>query len=122
MNNKEAASTANAKGNAAFSAKNFGEAVKHYTEAIGHDPSSYIFYSNRSACYALSMPPNYADSLQDAKKCVSLKPDFAAGYSRKGLAESEFSQILAGIAPKSCCSAEEFLVELLSPEFRILLE
>ena len=78
--------------------------------------------SFRSACYASSSPPDYTKALADGEKCVSIKPDWPKGYSRKGLAESEFSQILAGIAPKSCCSAEEFLVELFSPEFRILLE
>lgn len=40
-----------AKGNAAFSAGNFEEAAKFFTEAIGVDPGNHVLYSNRSASY-----------------------------------------------------------------------
>ncbi|KAG2442422.1 hypothetical protein HXX76_002508 [Chlamydomonas incerta] len=73
-----------AKGNAAFSAGNFEEAAKFFTEAIAVDPSNHVLYSNRSASYASLK--QYADALDDAKKCVSLKPDWAKGYSRLGAA------------------------------------
>eukprot|EP00658_Telonema_sp_P-2_P011834 TRINITY_DN14532_c0_g1_i1.p1 TRINITY_DN14532_c0_g1~~TRINITY_DN14532_c0_g1_i1.p1 ORF type:complete len:596 (-),score=219.51 TRINITY_DN14532_c0_g1_i1:314-2062(-) len=78
------AQEAKAKGNAAFSAGNFEEAVKHYSDAIGHDASDHVFYSNRSAC--LSSLNRYDEALADANKCIELKPDFAKGYSRKGAA------------------------------------
>ncbi|KAG2448193.1 hypothetical protein HYH02_006778 [Chlamydomonas schloesseri] len=73
-----------AKGNAAFSAGNFEEAAKFFTEAIAVDPSNHVLYSNRSASYASLK--RYTDALDDAKKCVSLKPDWAKGYSRLGAA------------------------------------
>eukprot|EP00198_Chlamydomonas_reinhardtii_P002533 XP_001691869.1 HSP70-HSP90 organizing protein [Chlamydomonas reinhardtii] len=73
-----------AKGNAAFSAGNFEEAAKFFTEAIGVDPGNHVLYSNRSASYASLK--RYTDALDDAKKCVSLKPDWAKGYSRLGAA------------------------------------
>lgn len=38
-----------AKGNAAFSAGNFEEAIKHFTDAIELDPTNHVLYSNRSA-------------------------------------------------------------------------
>lgn len=38
-----------AKGNAAFSAGNFEEAIKHFTEGINVDGSNHVLYSNRSA-------------------------------------------------------------------------
>jgi stress-induced-phosphoprotein 1 len=38
-----------AQGNAAFSAGNFEEAVRHFTAAAELDPSNHVLYSNRSA-------------------------------------------------------------------------
>jgi len=85
MTDKEKAAAAKAKGNADFQAKNFEEAIKHFTEAISHDGTDHVFYSNRSACY--SSLEQYEKALQDGTKCVSLKPDWPKGYTRKGLAE-----------------------------------
>ena len=77
------------KGNAALQAQNFVEAVQFYTEAINIDPSNHILYSNRSAAYAKTN--EYEKSLTDAEKTVSLKSDWAKGYSRKGnLKEQKF--------------------------------
>ena len=91
--NKEAAAAAKANGTAALSAKNYGDAVRHFTEAIGHDPTNHIFYSNRCVCYVSSVPPNYADALHDAEKCISLKPGWAKGYKLKGLAECSLGKL-----------------------------
>jgi len=85
MVDKAAAAEAKAKGNKEFQAKNFKEAIKHFTEAIGHDPSDHVFYSNRSACYASL--EQYEKAHEDGSKCVELKPDWPKGYTRKGLAE-----------------------------------
>lgn len=82
---KEKAKEISAKAKEAFSKKDFTTAVKYYTEAIACDPTDHIFFSNRSACYASL--EQYEDALDDAKKCLELKPDFARGYGRKGLAE-----------------------------------
>lgn len=72
------------KGNAALQAQNFTEAVRFYSEAIDLDPSNHILYSNRSAAYAKT---NELDKcLADAEKTISLKSDWAKGYSRKGAA------------------------------------
>lgn len=78
------ADEAKAKGNAAFSAGNFSDAVKHFTEAINLSPTNHVLYSNRSAAYASLS--NYSDALSDAKKTIELKPDWAKGYSRLGAA------------------------------------
>lgn len=85
MADKALAAEAKAKGNAAFQAKDFKEAIKHFTEAIKHDPTDHVFFSNRSACYASL--EKYDKALEDGAECVRLKPDWAKGYTRKGLAE-----------------------------------
>lgn len=85
MSDKEKAAAAKAKGNTDFQAKNFKEAIKHFTDAIGFDPTDHVFYSNRSACYASI--EEYEKALEDGTKCVSIKPDWPKGYTRKGLAE-----------------------------------
>lgn len=82
---KEKAKEIAAKAKEAFAKKDFPTAIKSYTEAIACDPTDHIFFSNRSACYASL--EQYEDALDDARKCVELKPDFARGYGRKGLAE-----------------------------------
>mmetsp|Transcript_76943 Transcript_76943/g.243138 ORF Transcript_76943/g.243138 Transcript_76943/m.243138 type:complete len:578 (+) Transcript_76943:71-1804(+) len=85
MTDKEKAQEAKAKGNAAFQAKNYEEAVRHFTEAIGFDSTDHVFFSNRSACYASL--EQYEKALEDGAQCVKLKPDWPKGYTRKGLAE-----------------------------------
>lgn len=71
-----------AKGNAAFSSGNFQEAITHYSAGIAVDGSNHVLYSNRSACQA--KVGNWDSALNDALKCVELKPDFVKGYSRLG--------------------------------------
>jgi stress-induced-phosphoprotein 1 len=78
------ADEAKAKGNAAFSAGRFEEAVQHFSDAISLAPGNHVLYSNRSAAYASFH--RYAEALDDAKKTVELKPDWAKGYSRLGAA------------------------------------
>lgn len=62
------------KGNAFLQAGDFTKAIECYTEAIGVQPSNHVFYSNRSAAYAKDA--RYEQALEDAKKCVELKPDW----------------------------------------------
>ena len=78
------ADEAKAKGNTAFSAGQFEEAIKHFSEAITLAPSNHVLYSNRSASYASLH--KYKEALDDAQKTVELKPDWAKGYSRLGAA------------------------------------
>ncbi|KAG1672511.1 hypothetical protein FOA52_002820 [Chlamydomonas sp. UWO 241] len=73
-----------AKGNAAFSAASYPEAIEFFTQAIAVDPKNHVLFSNRSA--AKASLKEYDGALQDAQECVSLKPDWAKGYSRLGAA------------------------------------
>ena len=90
MSAKELAQAAKAKGNAAFSAGKYDESIKHFTEAISHDPTDAIFYSNRSGAFASLNQPQAA--LDDANKCIELNPQFVKGYSRKGHALHSLGQ------------------------------
>lgn len=72
-------------GNDAFARGDWKTAVDHFTGAIRLDPADQVFYSNRSGAYANLA--RYQEALQDAKKCVELKPDWWKAWSRKGHAE-----------------------------------
>merc|ERR1740136_431627 len=74
----------NAKGNTAFQAKNFSEAIEHYTSAINIDGANHMYYHNRS--FAYFSKGDDLNALKDANSCIGLKPKFAKGYSRKGAA------------------------------------
>ncbi|EHA8588492.1 hsp70-Hsp90 organizing protein [Cocos nucifera] len=78
------AEEAKARGNTAFSAGRFEEAIRHFSEAIDLAPTNHVLYSNRSAAYASLN--RYAEALADARKTVELKPDWSKGYSRLGAA------------------------------------
>eukprot|EP00933_Yihiella_yeosuensis_P074148 TRINITY_DN82991_c0_g1_i1.p1 TRINITY_DN82991_c0_g1~~TRINITY_DN82991_c0_g1_i1.p1 ORF type:complete len:450 (+),score=100.47 TRINITY_DN82991_c0_g1_i1:103-1452(+) len=71
------------KGNEAFKAQNWDEAIKHYNKAISLEPQA-AYYSNRAACW--SSKGNHDSALLDATKCLERDPDFIKGYSRKGKA------------------------------------
>ncbi|PWV02258.1 putative stress-inducible protein STI1-like [Trypanosoma cruzi] len=72
------------RGNQEFSSGRYKEAAEFFSQAINLDPSNHVLYSNRSACHAALH--QYLNALQDAEKCVSIKPDWVKGYVRKGAA------------------------------------
>ena len=73
-----------AKGNQAFAAKNYKEAIEFFTQAIEVDPKNHVLFSNRSAAY--SSLHSYGEALTDAETAISIKPDWAKAYGRKGAA------------------------------------
>jgi len=81
---KPLAEEAKKKGNEALQKQDFDSAIKHYSEALQHDPNNHIIFSNRSAAYASKK--DYKQSLEDADKCLKLSPQFGKAYGRKGLA------------------------------------
>ncbi|XP_071685914.1 hsp70-Hsp90 organizing protein 3-like [Rutidosis leptorrhynchoides] len=84
------ADEAKAKGNAAFSAGDYTDAIRHFTDAINLAPTNHVLYSNRSAAYASLN--QFSEALTDAKKTVDLKPDWSKGYSRLGAAHHGLRQ------------------------------
>lgn len=84
-------------GNACFSASNFEEAVRKYTEAINTLKSSKlpkdpIILLNRSATY-LSLK-RYVPALNDSNQAISVDPDNWKGHWRKGVALMSMSKRL----------------------------
>lgn len=95
-NNQMDAAGWKAKGNEAFSAKNFPEAIECFSKAIELDASNHVLYSNRSASYASLN--KYEEALTDAEKCVSLNPQWAKGYIRLGAAQHGLENFDAAVA------------------------
>ncbi|ERM94729.1 hypothetical protein AMTRI_Chr03g143920 [Amborella trichopoda] len=90
------AEEAKAKGNSAFSAGKFNEAVQFFSEAIELAPLNHVLYSNRSAAYASLH--DYESALKDAEKTVEIMPDWSKGYSRLGAAHLGLSHYEGAIA------------------------
>jgi histone-lysine N-methyltransferase SETD3 len=70
------------KGNKAFQAGDYTEALDLYSKAIAEDEKNHALYSNRSATYVALK--RYPEALADAEQCVKLAPEWARGWQRKG--------------------------------------
>eukprot|EP01032_Pedospumella_encystans_P008268 gene8268-9834_t len=84
------AELAKKEGNDAFLAKNYVEAIKHYTKAIEFEPNTAIFYSNRSACHASLK--DWQSAFDDALVSISKDPKFIKGYYRLASAQTELGK------------------------------
>jgi tetratricopeptide (TPR) repeat protein len=80
----EEAEALKAQGNAALQANDFTAAIQHYSAAIALDPSSHVYFSNRSVAFLSSGDKEAA--LADGQSCVDLKSDWSKGHGRKGAA------------------------------------
>lgn len=56
-----------------------------YAQAIKHDPTDHVFFSNRSAAYLSKGDAMHA--LEDAEQCVKIAPAWGKGFSRLGAAQ-----------------------------------
>jgi heat shock protein 1/8 len=72
--------SAKEKGNAAFENEDFVTALVHFTEAITLEPQNHVHYSNRSAAHLKA--GEIEKSVEDAKKCTTIAPDWSKGYVR----------------------------------------
>uniref|UniRef100_A0A6B2LPP8 Uncharacterized protein n=1 Tax=Arcella intermedia TaxID=1963864 RepID=A0A6B2LPP8_9EUKA len=70
------------KGNVAFKEGRYQEALELFSEGIALDSSNFLLWSNRSATY-LKLG-EFGKALKDANTVISLNPQFAKGYIRKG--------------------------------------
>ncbi|KPI90720.1 hypothetical protein ABL78_0156 [Leptomonas seymouri] len=72
-----------ARGNEAFAAKRFEDAIVLYEKAIETDEANFIYYNNRAAAY--HELKNYAKAIEDAKKSMSIENNPKA-HARLGAA------------------------------------
>lgn len=79
------------KGNKAFQLQDYESAVQFYSYAISEDNGNASIFSNRAASYIAQR--NYADAIEDANRCIELKPDWAKGYLRKAKALEYLGQL-----------------------------
>jgi stress-induced-phosphoprotein 1 len=73
-----------AKGNEAFTAKQFDAAIEAFSEAIKLDPSNHVLWSNRSGAYAAK--GDWDNALSDAQATVKANASWPKGYIRVGAA------------------------------------
>ena len=82
-----------AKGNDAFKAKNYTEAINWYSKAIELDPNSEAagaIYSNRAASF--QGLAKFKEAIADADACIRVRPDWLKGHFRKGVALESLNQ------------------------------
>ena len=84
MSNNQLAADFKNKGNEAFKAQRYQEAIDLFTKAIDCNPNDHVFYSNRSGSYLNN--GQYDEALQDAETCIKMNPTWPRGYQRKGSA------------------------------------
>ena len=80
----ETCSAAKLRGNTAFKEGDLDGALAAYSEAIAIAPADETLYSNRAATYAKL--ERYKESLEDAKRAISLQGKWGKAYSRAGFA------------------------------------
>jgi stress-induced-phosphoprotein 1 len=71
-------------GNNAFQDERWDDAITYYTQAIAKgqdDGMMYRCYSNRSAAHLKK--GDFASALEDAGKCIAIKPTFHKGHIRR---------------------------------------
>ena len=71
-----------AQGNAALTARRFAEAAELYSSAIALEPSNATYFSNRAAAHAAL--EDWQASLDDSHEVVTLRPEWAKGWVRRG--------------------------------------
>ncbi|CAJ1012418.1 putative TPR repeat/Tetratricopeptide repeat [Leishmania naiffi] len=72
-----------ARGNEAFAAKRFEDAIVLYDKAIEMDSTNFIYYNNRAAAYHELR--NYAKAIENANKSIEIENN-AKGHIRLGAA------------------------------------
>lgn len=118
---KRAAKTAKNLGNESYKKKEFEDALKHYQEAIGHDPTDITFYNNIAAVYFEQK--DYEKCIEECNKGIEIgrenRADFkliAKAFSRIGNA---YRKLENWVQAKT--AFEKSLSEHRTPEVKTIL-
>ncbi|KZT66949.1 TPR-like protein [Daedalea quercina L-15889] len=88
-----AAAALKARGNAAYSGRDFGTAIDLYTRAIDVTPKPEpVFYSNRAACYINMSPPDYDKVVVDCNEALKLDASYIKALNRRATALEALDQ------------------------------
>ena len=79
------------KGNESLAAKNYQDAVDHYTKAIEIDATNAIYRCNRAAAFACQ--DKHEESFIDASAALELKPEYAKAWARLGAALAKLKNL-----------------------------
>ncbi|XP_021848418.1 uncharacterized protein [Spinacia oleracea] len=95
----------------AFKTNDYITAIYWYTEAIRIKPKDATVFSNRSLCWSRMNEGDLA--LTDADYCIGLRPDWAKGYYRAGVARKMLKDYKnAAAAFGNACKYDPFNKEL----------
>eukprot|EP00063_Salmo_salar_P027635 XP_014002470.1 PREDICTED: serine/threonine-protein phosphatase 5-like isoform X2 [Salmo salar] len=83
------------KANTYFKERDYENAIKYYTEALELNPSSAIYFSNRSLAYLRTECYGYA--LADATKCLEIDQNYIKGYYRRATSNMALGKFKAAL-------------------------
>ncbi|KAF8317411.1 ADP/ATP carrier receptor [Clavulina sp. PMI_390] len=90
----ERANAFKARGNAAYTAKQFPKAVDLYTQAIEISPKpEAVYFSNRAASYLNFSPPQYPLVVADCDEALSRDPKYLKALSRRAGALEQLGRL-----------------------------
>ena len=78
------------KGNEAYKANEYPEAVKHYTHSLRLQQNNAVVYANRGMCY-LKLK-QYRQTLSDCTAAIQIDDGYTKAYLRRGIAHRRLSQ------------------------------
>ena len=84
------------KGNRAYDAKNYTEAIDNYNKAIEKQPDFADAYNNRGVAY--DSLGEYNKAIADYNEAIRLKPDAAVAYNNRGNAHADLGEYDMAIA------------------------
>ncbi|CAL8365219.1 unnamed protein product [Lota lota] len=113
------------KGNTFFQNKEYGAAIKCYTQAIRYAPENHMVYGNRALCYIRC--EKYLKAVGDGKRATLLEPLWAKGHYRYcealfNLKEHRRAIDANALAQTMCIQTSDGLKDLVQQHKRFIAE